>query len=161
MTSDQHTQATMMGIYQQRADSWASLPVLLVVDDHIGGGDNHGWYMARYAVEGCFDYEDYQWELHRRLEKQHGDIITVYRSARKDWALDEMEDPEMYLSTTTSKDFAIHWSTLPMNEGHDRVLIEMQVLVDSVVFEGHAGEFELVVASPPLGWKLIKEATDD
>jgi len=150
----------LRAILNQKRESWPHLPVVMVVDDHIGGGNNRGWYEARYHVENCADYPEYIKELRESLHEKHGKRVTVYRVERSDvwnthnWPTLADVGSGMcyregeYLAATTSLDCALKFAELPMNSTEATVIIEMTVDVVDVIFEGHSGEGELVIRSP-------------
>ena len=132
-------------VLAEKMKHWPAAPVIMVIDDHIGGTGNPGWYAARYAVPLCHDWPEYIQELRTRLRDQ-GDILTVYRSSPAD-DVDALTagDPTMFFSTTTCTGAMNRFHQMFRLSDPDRVRLRMKVHVDDVMFEGHTGEFELVI----------------
>ena len=142
------TQTILRQILEGKKKQWPNLPTLFVIDDHVGGTRNPGWYEARYAVPSCHDYPEYIEELRTRLGQQ-GDIVTAYRSSPAD-DVDALNagDPTMFFSTTTSVEALDRFHQMFRYSDPDRVKLRMQVSIEDVMFEGHDGEFELVIRNP-------------
>ena len=141
--------ASIAAVVKDRQELWPQLPTTLVIDDHIGGPNNHGFLMARYYVEQCRDYPEYAKRLQDELREKHGDTVMVYRSAPARYYQEEIAcGSNLMMSTTTSLDYLKTWNALPMNKTETRVCFKMEVCIEDVVFEGHCGECELVVRHP-------------
>ena len=149
----------LRAILDQKRESWPHLPVVMVVDDHIGGGNNRGWHEARDHVENCADYPEYIKELRESLHEKHGKQVTVYRVERSEvWDAKYLTVADVssgmsyregeYLATTTSLELAQKFAELPMNKVDDLVILKMTVDIVDVIFEGHSGEGELVIRNP-------------
>ena len=142
------TQAILRQVLEDKKKLWPHLPTFLVIDDHIGGTHNPGWYAARYAVPLCYDYPEYVEELHARL-RQQGDTLVVYRSCPAD-DVDALlaGDPTMFFSTTTSVEALDRFHKMFRELDPNRVKLQMKVRIQDIIFEGHEGESELVIRNP-------------
>ena len=153
-TAHPHIQEALRFILDQKRQCWPTMPVIMVVDDHIGGMNNRGWYEARYHVENCHDYPEYISDLHDRLREVYGSTITIYRVERAEVWREIQHDanpyPEdEYIATSTCMNAIISFADLPMNQvDGGLVILQMQVDVSDVIFEGHEGESELVIKNP-------------